>query len=357
MSKELPNNQKQNEEVDLVVFFNLIGKAIKVFLKFFLDLFKLVAKVLLDIIAHFYKRKFWYIGAVVIGGLVGLGIDTNTEQIYGANLFIETNFNTQRQVYENIKELHQLSLVDRDYEAIAQRLDISLEEAKSIKGFYIEPDIDLNTSLTQYVDYYKELDSTTKADFTYEKYMDGLNYYSFKQHKIGVAATNKYVFRKLKGGLINELNNNTYIQDLKVINQSNLQTNQRYLESQLNKMDSLYNTGLKLRLIEAEKDIPAYSGTVLNMGGTQQQSNQIDESRILSLKEKVQEKQLELQIEQVKTKNLVNVLANFTETGYDISKWTDKYVYTLPLFLISLTLLSFAVINLGRSVEQFKNKL
>ena len=27
MSKELPNNQKQNEEVDLIVFFNLIGNA------------------------------------------------------------------------------------------------------------------------------------------------------------------------------------------------------------------------------------------------------------------------------------------------------------------------------------------
>lgn len=357
MSKELPNNQKQNEEVDLIVFFNLIGKAINTFFKFFLNLFKLVAKTLLEVIAHFYNRKFWYLGAVVIGGVVGYGLDTSAEQIYGANLFIETNFNTQRQVYENIKELRQLSLVDKDYDALAQRLDISLEDAKSLKGFYIEPDIDFNTSLTQYVEYYKELDSTTKADFTYEKYIDGLNYFSFKQHKIGVAATNKYVFRKLKGGLIKELNNNSYIQDLKTVNQSNLQINQRYLEAQLDKMDSLYNTGLKLRLIEAEKDIPAYSGTVLNMGGSQQQSTQINEARILSLKDEVQEKKLELLTEQVKTKNLVNVLADFTETGYDISEWTDKNIYKTPLFLVALTLLAFVVINLGRSVEQLKNKL
>ena len=33
MSKELPNNQKQNEEVDLIVFFNLIGNAISKVLK------------------------------------------------------------------------------------------------------------------------------------------------------------------------------------------------------------------------------------------------------------------------------------------------------------------------------------
>ena len=143
MSKELPQPQP-SEEVDLGQLFKLIGNAFIKLFQFIASIFIGVYKVVLMLVIHFYKRMVWYAAAIVIGVVLGFIVDMNSDKMYGANLFIETNFNSARQVYENVKQFHQLAYEDKDTLELAKRLNISPAEASHLKGFYLEPDLDEN---------------------------------------------------------------------------------------------------------------------------------------------------------------------------------------------------------------------
>ena len=121
MSKEKPQPE-QSEEVDLGQLFKLIGNAFDRFFKFIASIFIGVYKLVLVLLIHFYKRVVWYAAAVIIGVVVGFIIDMNLDKLYGANMFIETNFNSSRQVYENIKQFHQLAYEDKDSLELAGRI-------------------------------------------------------------------------------------------------------------------------------------------------------------------------------------------------------------------------------------------
>ncbi len=69
-------------------------------------------------------------------------------------MFIETNFSSTRQVYENIYQFHQMANKDKDTLELAKRLNISPGEASKLNGFYIEPDIDENNLAKMYSNFY-----------------------------------------------------------------------------------------------------------------------------------------------------------------------------------------------------------
>ncbi len=75
----------------------------------------------------------WYTGSVVIGVIIGFFMDENSNELYSANMFIQTNFNSARQVYENVKQFHQLANIDRGTLELAKKLNISTEEASKLK--------------------------------------------------------------------------------------------------------------------------------------------------------------------------------------------------------------------------------
>ena len=54
----------------------------------------------------------------------------------------------------------------------------------------------------------------------------------------------------------------------------------------------------------------------------------------------------------VTQKTVLNVLANFPESGYDIREWYDKMKFLLPLILFSLTLLVFTLVGLGKYLDE-----
>ena len=132
----------QNEEVDLGQLFKMIGNAFQKLFDFITLIFKSVFKVLILIIAHFYKRAKWYAIAGVLGLALGYYLENSAEKEYAANLFLETNFNSSRQVYEVIKEFYQLAAVDEDTLELSKRLNLTTLEASKLKGFYIEADRD-----------------------------------------------------------------------------------------------------------------------------------------------------------------------------------------------------------------------
>ncbi|WP_027138104.1 hypothetical protein [Gaetbulibacter saemankumensis] len=350
MSQELPQPQP-SEEVDLGQLFKLIGNAFDRFFKFIGTIFTGLFKVVLTGLIHFYKRFFWYAGAVVIGLVVGFFMDKSSDKLYGANLFIETNFQSARQVYEDVKQFHQLAYVDKDSIELARKLNITPSEAASLKGFYIQPDIDENVKAEMYSKFYLHLDSLSRTEMTYDRFSESLTPYNFKVHQIGVASTDKAIYKKIEKAFVNEIMDNEYLNEVVTVNQLTLDEEERALKDQIKITDSLVNEYLKIRVNESMKEPVPGSGTNLYMGNAESASLIVDESKVIQKRLEYERAIRQVKKDKVEEKQVVNVLADFPVTGYDITEITDKYKFKLPMLLFALVLIAFTFIGLGNYLK------
>ncbi|MFI1744749.1 hypothetical protein [Thalassobellus sediminis] len=352
MSKESPQPQ-QSEEVDLGQLFKLIGNAFDRFFKFIGSIFSGIYKVVLLLLVHIYKRLVWYAAATIIGVVLGFLIDNFSDKSYGANMFIQTNFNSARQVYENIKQFHQLAYIDKDTVELARRLDISTKEASNLKGFYIEADLDENNIASMYSEFYLKLDSISRLEMTYKRYKESLTPYNYSIHRIGVASTDRNLYKKIENSFVKGLSNNDYLVEMLEASDSILNRKDKSLRVQVEKTDDLVDEYLKIRINESEKEQIPGSGTNLYMGDAESTGGSliVDESKVLQQRLRYENLRREIDSTKAIQKNIINVLANFPESGYDIREWTDKKKFVLPIVLFLITLFVFSFIGLGRFLD------
>ncbi|AJR04767.1 hypothetical protein [Siansivirga zeaxanthinifaciens] len=351
MSKDSQTPQPQSEEVDLGQLFKIIGNAFDRFFKFIGSIFIGIYKVVLLLFVHIYQRFVWYAGVVVLGVVIGFFIDNSSDKLYGANMYIETNFNSARQVYENLKQFHQLAYEDKDTLELAKRFDISIKDASKLKGFYIEPDLDENNIAKMYSDFYGQLDSISRLEMTYIRFKESLTPYNYSIHRIGVASTDKYIYKKIEKTFTEQLSGNPYLQELVEVNKLNLNQKDKVLVTQLEKTDSLVAEYLKIRISESKKQQIPNSGTNLYMGNAESTNLIVDESKIIEKRLGLENERMQINKALVEEKNVVNVLAGFPKSGYDISEWTDKKKFVLPIVLFIATLLVFSIIGFGKFLK------
>lgn len=348
MSKESLQPQ-QSEEVDLGQLFKLIGNAFDKLFKFIGSIFIGIYNVVLLLLVHIYKRLVWYATAVIIGVVLGIIIDMKSDKLYGANLFIQTNFKSARQVYENVKQFHQLAHVDKDTLELAKRLNISPDEASNLKGFYIEADLDENNIASMYSEFYLKLDSISRLEMNYDRYKESLTPYNYSIHRIGVASNDRNIYKKIEKSFVKGLSGNDYLREVLEANDSILNRKDKSLLLQVQKTDSLVNEYLKIRINESQKEQIPGSGTNVYMGDAESTGGSliVDESKVLRERLRYENQRREIDSTKAVQKHIINVLANFPESGYDIREWTDKKKFVLPILLVVLTLLVFSFIGLG----------
>ncbi len=357
MSKNKLPEQTSSEEVDLGQLFNLIGNAFNQLFNLIGSIFIGGYKVLLLLLIHVHKRIYWYSGAVILGIIIGFLADMKSEKEYGANMYIETNFNSTRQVYEVMRQLHQLANKDKDTLELANLLNISPFEASSLKGFYIEPDLDENTMVKMYSNFYTQLDSISQLEITYNKYKESLTSSNFNIHKIGVASTDKTIYKKIENAFIEQISGNNYLDELVEVYKFNLEKKEEVLLRETQKTDSLLNEYLKIRINESQKELIPGSGTNLYMGNAKSNNLIVNESSIIDKILVLEGERRKINTDRATQNTVINVLSNFPKSGYDISKWHDKMKFLLPIILAILTLIVFSGRGIGKYLEAESKKM
>jgi hypothetical protein len=353
MSKEINTPQNDSEEVDLGKLFKLIGNGFQKLFNFIASNFKGLFHYLILIIRHFYLQIKWYALAGFSGLIIGVIADINSDKLYGANMFFNTNFNSGYQVYENIKNLHELTK-EGDSVKLAKILGVKTSEAATLKGFYIAPDIDVNEKIRMFDEFYKSLDSITRVETTYTEYVGQLSTYNFKTHRIGVASTDKTIFPKLRENFVQAISENAYLNKLLAVSQKNFDKEIETITKQATEVDGLVEKYLEIRKRESEKEPIPGSGTNLYLGNAQQSELLINEAELIKEKLVFESQIRGLTEAKVRGENIISVLSDFPETGYDIQEWYEKYKFIFPALFIGITILSFIFIGLGRFVNNYK---
>ncbi|MDG1038207.1 MAG: hypothetical protein P8O89_04630, partial [Polaribacter sp.] len=135
MSTDQKNNE---EEVDLGSLFIIIGRGFSKFFNFIGNIFKGIFHGLISILI-FLKNNIIKIGiAALIGGILGTFLEVKKGDYYESELLLEPNFESTRQLYDNVSYYNNL-VKQKDTAGLAATFKLDKPAAASLKGFVLEP--------------------------------------------------------------------------------------------------------------------------------------------------------------------------------------------------------------------------
>lgn len=342
-----PNNE---EEVDLGSLFILIGRGFSNLFNFIASLFKQLFHFLITILLFLKKNAIKLSIAAIIGGIAGAVLELKTEKHFGSDLHVQTNFESARQLYNNILFYNDL-VKQKNHNLLAETFRISNDEAKSLKKFSINPVKNTNDIITSYDDLILTIDTLTVKSLSFYDFKRAFTKFNYKVHVVQVQATKNNVFSKLDDVIISSITENKYFNKLKELNNENLNRTDLILRKNLAQTDSLHNVYKQVLLEEAKK---TNSGTTIDLGTKQQGS-----SREIELFEATRDLNKELKKvsdDMAEKSEIINIISNFQPIGYEIKGISNNKVVQLGLAAMLLTILGLLLIQLNTYLNNYKNK-
>jgi len=219
-----PSGTNKEDEIDLGVFFNLIGIIIsrinKTIKNFFVGIFQFLLLFLL-----FLKRKFlWLVLGALIGFATGLFFYIKKGPTYSSEMIVRANFESSRVIYNQVNYFNSLIKENR-IDILKRILKISEKEAASLVSFSVSPVKDNLEVARLYKSTFLESpkrrekeslrDSLWSKTVKFEKFKEELEPYDYPLQKIKLLSTDPFVFQSISKSVINNINSNDVIQDVK----------------------------------------------------------------------------------------------------------------------------------------------
>ena len=205
--------------------------------------------------------------------------------------------------------------------------------------------------LKDYLKYKSELDSLSQLETNFEDYKREQSDYQFKEHKIGVIATDKFIFKKLNSGLISEFSDNDYINKLRETALKNLDKQELDINTELKSLGSLLETYTEIRKKASEKEFTPGEGTNFYMGNAEKTDLIKDETVVLEKMATLETQKRNIAVQRVENEKQINIISNFPDSGYELSEWYENKIILLPLGVFTLLFLFFRLKGLGKFME------
>jgi hypothetical protein len=344
MSTKQNNNE---EEVDLGSLFLIIGKGFSNLFNFIGNFFQGIFHAVIKSLVFLKKNLRSIAIATFIGGVLGLVIEFNKTDLFEAELLLEPNFKSTRQLYNNVNYYNDL-VKQKDTASLQQIFNLDENEAVSLKKFEIEPIQVDSDIINSYDDLILSVDTLTIKSYEYAAFKNSFTKYDYTIHKVTVKAEKNDVFDKLDEVIISSVVDNAYFNRLKKITNKNLNRTDSLYRQNLIQIDSLRKVYMKVMIEEAKKQT---SGTSIDFGGEKTMTKEID---LYETNRKIN-KDLEEIIEKKSTKyEVINVLSNFQRIGTEVKGVTKNYVFLLGALGAGLMILWLLLRQLNTYLENYK---
>jgi len=364
MSKELPKPNKP-EEVDLIFIFSVFEKIFKkigAFISKAIDFFKYFIKkgFILALFAINLVRKNALI--LIILSIVSFGgfyFFIKPKGItYSSDMLLKQNFKTGKVLYRNISTFNALA-AQKDSIALAKELNIPVTIAAKINGFSIAHNANKNVLMTDYFEFQKLTDSTTKI--SYDDFITYNDLENFPLQAITVFTEDPSVYQGLSEAVLKSILKNDYLLDLKnketeAINRRKELYKQLVLES-----DTLQTSYFKLLkdyygLNEVNNPKPNSSTINLNLDNKKDKIN----TREYDLYKDAKTLKLEInQIEnELKEKEEIFVVQKgFTSPFIVKYEYLNRVIYfTFLIILLVLFILLIKELDLIKTLDKYGTK-
>lgn len=349
MSTSTPKQTNENEEIDLGVLFNSIGRGISKLFNAIGTVIVFLLNTLLGLVVFVRKRLLYFAVASGIGLLAGSLTETITPKKYIATATLEPHFESARQLYSNVDYLNDLA-AQNDSVQLAAFFNISPSQAATLKAIEIMPFVTETMLLQEYNNYVTQLDSLVATETSFEKYVKQGNDYERQIHILRAQSTTQDIFSVLLDPILQSVSNIDYFKDQQRTALFNLELSDSITQVSIVQTDSLLSLFEEVRMVEANKEFS--NGTNLYMSSSAKDNTEIS---LLNRKIELTNELEEIRTKKVKAKNVVDVISAFPRVGYlETSIWKNKIFLG---FLAGVLLLSvfYLVLHLDAYVLS-KNK-
>lgn len=343
MSTHQNNNE---EEVDLGSLFTIIGKGFSKVFNFFGNIFKgIFHGIIISLL--FLRQHILKIGiAVIIGAGLGAFLESNKKDLYTSDLLVAPNFESTRQLYDNINYYNEL-VKQKDTLTLSKTFKIDKTSAGSLRNFSIETIRNEKDIINGYNDFILEVDTTTVKSYAYDEYKSSFSDYDYRVHKINVISEKNDVFRALGEVIISSIVKNNYFSRYKEIANDNLNKTDSILRQNLIQLDSLSNVYNKVLIQEAKKQT---TGTNIDLGG---RSNRIKELELFDTKADILEDLDVVTDKKIEKYEVINVISNFQSVGYKVKGLTKNYISLLAILGGALVVFVLLVFKLNTYLSNY----
>jgi len=348
MSDKTPT--PQSDEIDLGQLFQLIGNGFKKLFNFIGSIFKGIFHVLMLFLIFIQNHFIKLVIAVVIGAGLGIFLDYRSDQKYVSSMVVEPNFNSVQQLYNNVDFYNELAKAEESV-ALSKALNISTQQAASIREIEIESYSDENQKIKLFDKFIRELDTSTVKVIDYEAYLKNFNTFDARFHKVNVVSTDNSVAKQLQPALIKSISNNGYFKLQYSMDTLNLGLQQNIYIQQGREIDSLQSLYKKVLVKEADK---VMQGTNINLAETT--GGKHKELDLLKERDLLKDKMVALNKERANRTNILNIISDFPTRGVKQGGILNKYKFLLPLAMIGLTLLLLLLLELNKFLKKYNKK-
>lgn len=345
MSTSTPKKTNENEEIDLGVLFNSIGRGISRLFNAVGAVIMFVLNTLLAVAIFVRQRITSFFIAAVLGLFAGIALEMFLPQQYVATATLEPHFDSARQLYSNVEYLNDLAS-QGDSIQMASFFGITSGEAATISAIEIAPFYTEARLLKEYNDYVVELDSLVATEITFKDYTKQLDDYERAIHVLKVKSSKQDIFNELLSPLVNSVSGVKYFREKQQTQLKNLELSDSITQVSIVQTDSLLSLFEEVRMIEAKKEFS--NGTNLYMSQTAEDNTEIS---LLNRKIELAEELEEIRTEKLKARNVVDVISAFPNNGY-IEKGMLKNKKILgTMFGVSLLSVFYLMIHLDSFIS------
>lgn len=349
MSNQIqPQTPPPSEEVDLGQLFQIIGNGFKKLFHFIGSIFKGFFNVIILFLLFIQKHMIKFVIAGVVGLVAGYFLDEYKEPQYISKMVVEPNFNSVQQLYNNVNFYNDLAKA-KDSMVLAKALNISVDEASSIKKIFLDSYSDENQKVKLFDKFIKELDSTTVKAIDFENYLKNFNSLDARFHQITVISTNSYVAKKMQPAIISSIATNDYFKLQKRINDENLKLQDTIYKQQLSEIDSLQKLYKTVLVKEADKPM---QGTNINLSGNGAAQNK--ELALVKERDILKTNLVKLNEERANKSTILNVISDFPTRGVKMRGIWNSYKFLTPLALLGFILGILVLLELNKYLKQYK---
>ncbi len=344
----MSTSQKNNEEeIELGSLFVIIGKGFSNLYSFIGKIFKSIFHFLITILLFIKGNIVKLFIAAILGGIIGSFLEFKKEIRYGADLTVQPNFESTRQLYNNVSFYNDL-VKQKDTLLLAKTFNITKSEAASLKKFEVIPIKTENDILTSYDDLISSVDTLTVKSYSFDKFKNAFTQFDYKTHKISVQSTKNTIFSKLDAIIISSITQNSYFNKMKELTNENLNRTDLLFRKNLVQIDTLINAYKNVMLKEAEKQS---NGTNIDLGGTQKKAKELE---IFETTRRINKDLKKISEDKAEKSEVVNVISNFQSVGYEIKGIEKNYIFLLAA-LFSLVMVLFLLLKqLNTYLENYK---
>lgn len=347
-----PNNpSNKNEEVDLIILFNLIGKGFSRFFNFIGSIFKAIFSVFVYALKAIIVNIKIILIVVLLTGILGYVLEKYKKDVYSSKMIVRPYFDSKYQLITNINYYNAL-IGGKDTQTLSELFEISEENAKQIRRFEIEvgPETE-NDKILQYDAFIRSMDSIRAQDISYEDFVENRSVYSGDFFQITVEANKKDIFKSLEPGL-NSSFTNTYSAKKMKKRDSLIVIKKQTLRSSIRAVDSLQQVYVKVM----EEDAKSNSSKItLGEGFTLEKDQaKTKEFELLNKGIDLRNKLSALEEQKVEEDVYFDAISGFQEYGNKVSKLSQNYSLIFPVLaflLLCLFYLTLKVVKFAKNYE------